>query len=359
MKVARGMTLIEMTIATMLMMVVLACAAELVLQAGQMARNSEQLADRNDGARLAGEFVVTALRQAGVGFPRGLWVNCGGTPLQIGAAFGNNNVTGSTSVRNGTDDLWVVVPTSRAMGEPCIDRGAVTTLTQGGVSPPTLRLRCVNGFANGDLVAVSNMGAAALVSVNGAPDTVGNTLPYAESSVGNFSNAPESGGFKVGDLAYTVNVYHFYVANLVSVGGAAFPVLYRERGAINGGCTSGSQVPFVAIPNTGQQMQPYVEDLQIAYARDIALTSQPSQYAFSNGLGPTTGVLDLRSLRISVVSRSRAPIRDTIQRTAAGQTYAPFSVVEDHLIASPVVDGFSRSLYTRRVELLNMVAANL
>jgi len=359
MKAARGLTLIEITIATMLMMVVLACAIDLVLQAGQMARNAEQLADRNDGARLAGESVVTALRQAGVGFPRGLWINCGGTPLQVAAAFGNNNITGSTVVRNGTDDLWVVVPTSRAMGESCVDRGASTTLTQGGVSPASLHFRCVNGFANGDLVAVSNMSAAALVSVNAAPDTVGNTLSYAESTVGNFSNAPESGGFKVGDLAYTVNVYHYYVANLAFAGGAASPVLFRERGTINPACTSGTPVPFVGIPNTAQQMQAYVEDLQIAYARDTGLTSQPSQYVFSNGLSPTTGVVDLRSLRISVVAQSRAPIRDTIQRTAAGQSYAPFPIVEDHVIASPAADGLSRSLYTRRVELLNMVAANL
>jgi hypothetical protein len=356
MKIPRGVTLVELMIASVVMMVACTSAAELLLQAGQLAKNSQQLADRNDAARLSAESVVITLRQAGMGFPKGLWVNCGGIPLRIAPVFGNNNISGDPVIRNGTDDLWAVVPSSKAMGEACVDRGAATALIQGGVSLASLSFRCVNGFANGDLVVVSNMNSAALVRVNGAPDTLANTLPYAESTVANFSNAPESGGFKVGDLAYTANVYHYYVAAFSPQPGVTVPALYRERGTINPSCTSGAPVPFIGIASTQQLVQPYVEDLQLVYARDIGLTADPRQYTFSNGLIPTLGIADLRSLRVTVVALSQTPVRNP---STSGQSYAPFPAVEDHLISTPLPDGLSRSLYTRRVELLNMALTNL
>ncbi|MFP2896425.1 prepilin-type N-terminal cleavage/methylation domain-containing protein [Corallococcus sp. 4LFB] len=79
----RGMTLLETMVAAALATIILAAATALLLAGGRVVHNTEHVADSHDHARLAGETLLSAVRQAGAGMSEGLWVVSGGTPQRI------------------------------------------------------------------------------------------------------------------------------------------------------------------------------------------------------------------------------------------------------------------------------------
>lgn len=359
---ARGMSLLEIMIASAIMLLAIAAAAALVFAGGRMARNAELVADSDDASRVAAEVVINAVQLAGMGASRGLWVNQGGVATRISPVFGIDGTTGAGSNTapapnaSGWDDLWLVVPTRDALQEPCAVPGAYSPLVEASAPSAALTVSCAGSFALNDLLVVSNLSTAALINLTGiTPSGSKVTLQYAEQGVSGFSNAPEKNGYQAGDLVYGVSLVHFYVANAPN----GVPALYRSLGDV---ATDTTGRPFSDRPGSQRLIQTNVEDFQVAYGMDSGATPvDPNNYTFQHGLAPGFNG-NLRALRINVVARTNNPMRDSQNNLAAGSStlfgLVPVTV-ENHVPPLIPPDGFRRSLYSRRTEVLNMLTANL
>ncbi|NBD07765.1 MULTISPECIES: PilW family protein [Corallococcus] len=356
----RGMTLLETMVAAALAAIVLAAAAALLLAGGRVVHNTEHVADSHDNARLAGETLLSAVRQAGAGMSEGLWVVSGGIPQRINPVFGGDGAgagvlaattSGNAPGMDGSDDLWLVVPDRNYLGRDCAP-GAAMTVVQPGTG--ALQVNCVgapSGAAPANpMMVASNMKSAALLTqaaVSSTPPTA--TVNYAETGVPGFSNAPHKGGFQRGDLVYPVRLLHFFIGRNPVNGRKA---LMRAEGRPG---TDVAGRPFTDMSDP-VVVQDFVEDFQVAFGIDASNTGDPVRYDFQNGLKPeyTPG---LRSVRISVVATGRTPRRDT-QNQAVLSEDLPIAV-ENHTPALAPADGYFRSLFSRRAELPNLASASL
>ncbi|RKH12430.1 prepilin-type N-terminal cleavage/methylation domain-containing protein [Corallococcus praedator] len=358
----RGMTLLETMVASALATIILAAAAALLLAGGRVVHNTEHVGDSHDHARLAGEALLSAVRQAGAGMSEGLWVVSAGVPQRINPVFGGDGAgtgllaattAGNVPGTEGTDDLWLVVPDRNYLGRDCAP-GAAMTVVQPGTG--SLQVNCVGTpssapAANAMLVA-SNMKSAALLTqatVVSSPPTA--TVNYLETGVPGFSNAPHKGGFQRGDLVYTARLLHFFIAPNPATGGRK--ALMRAEGLP---ATDASGRPFMDMGDP-LVVQDFVEDFQVAFGVDATNSGDPSSYVFQDGLSPeyTPG---LRSVRISVVATGRNPRRDT-QNQAVLAEDLPIAVENHTPPAGATADGYFRSLFSRRAELPNLASASL
>lgn len=359
---ARGMTLLETMVAAALATIILGAAAALLLAGGRVVHNTEHVADSHDHARLAGELLLSAVRQAGAGMSEGLWVVSAGVPLRINPIFGGDGAgtgqlaattTGNVPGTDGSDDLWLVVPDRNYLGRDCAP-GAAMTVVQPGTG--ALQVNCVgtpSGAAPGTpMLVASNMKSAALLtqtSVTSSPPTA--TVNYLEAGVPGFSNAPHKGGFQRGDLVYPARVLHFFIGAHPTTGRKA---LMRAEGRPG---TDAAGRPFMDMGDP-VVVQDFVEDFQVAFGVDASNSGDAASYVFQHGLKPeyTPG---LRSVRISVVATGRTPRRDT-QNQAVLSEDLPIAV-ENHAVPAvpPPADGYFRSLFSRRAELPNLASASL
>lgn len=348
MRNSRGFTLVELLVSMAIMVVAIAVASILLMEGSRMTRRGEEIADTNDASRVAGDAIVNQARMAGMGAWGGLWVGIGSSPTKVSPIYG-------TEGGAGTDDLWLVVPNRNAMRESCIDLGAATTVVTPGTG--VLEVNCVASLAGATLLMATNMLTGAILSPNFTFTAPSSPTParidYAERTVSGFSNAPQKGGFQVGDMVYPVTVYHYFIG--VDFTGAKS--LLREQGTRNAGGAAGDP-PFVAVAGTSSVVQSGIEDLQIAYGFNTTGTESAANITFANAVASSwTQTIGLRSLRISVVARSKRAVLDGAGRPVLSADLAPMTV-EGHT-APGVPDGFRRTLYSRRVELPNMAPGNL
>ncbi|NTX61553.1 PilW family protein [Myxococcus sp. CA051A] len=358
MRARRGMTLLETMVALALTAIIIAAAAALMMAGSRIVHNTEHTADSHDASRFAGEAIMSMVRQAGAGAPGGIWVRQAGVPVRVSAIFGRDGTTGlgttpNTPTANGSDDLWLVVPDRDYLGEPCVTPGAAVSVVRPGTG--ALQVTCTQSLKPTSLHLVSNMTSAALISnivVTPPSPGVPGQVNYAEAGTVGFSNAPEKGGYQSGDLVYPVRLVHFFIGPHPTSGR---PSLLRTEGTLVADALGrpfsepAATPPFVVQEN--------VEDLQVAFGFDASGQEDPSQYIWRHGLGSGFEP-GLRTVRVSVVATGRNPRRNT-QSTAVLADDKPITT-ENHVPPAAVAaDGFYRSLYTRRLELPNLAAANL
>lgn len=361
MSTRRGMTLLETMVAMALTAVIIAAAAALLMAGGRVVHNTEHVADSHDAARLGGDAVMNAVRQAGTGSSGGVWLVQDGASVRTNAVFGRDGTTGAGTAGNvqtadGSDDLWLLVPHSRYMEAPCSEQdgegGAAVSIVQSGTGE--LSVNCTENLELDMPHLASNMTGAALltgvaITLPAQADTPGR-LSYAEQGQGGFSNAPEKGGFQRGDKVYPVRLLHFFIGPHPVTGR---PSLLRTEGVLD---TDDVGRPYSDSGADPVVVQEGVEDLQVAFGFDTTGTGDPAQYTWRHGLGSAYEP-GLRTVRVSVVGTGTRPRRDMqSQDFLADDT--PMAV-ENHTRANPPADGFFRSLYSRRLELPNFAAANL
>ncbi|NVJ25726.1 MULTISPECIES: PilW family protein [Myxococcus] len=358
MRALRGMTLLETMVALALTAIIIAAAAALMMAGSRVIHNTEHTADSHDASRLAGEALMNMVRQAGAGAPGGIWVRQGGVPVRVGAIFGRDGTTGagtnsSTPTADGSDDLWLVVPDRDYLGEPCVTPGAAASVVRPGTG--VLQVNCTQSLKSDSLHLVSNMTSAALISnVVISPQSPGTPgqVNYDEAGTSGFSNAPERGGYQSGDLVYPVRLLHFFIGPHPTSGR---PSLLRTEGRLLADALGrpfselATEQPFVVQEN--------VEDLQVAFGFDTTGQEDPAQYTWRHGLASAFQP-GLRTVRVSVVATGRNPRRNT-QSTAVLADDKRIATENNVPPAAVVADGFYRSLYTRRLELPNLAAANL
>src|SRR5260370_9968282 len=133
---SRGFTLVELMTSTAIMIVAIAATCMVLIEGQRFTRNTEEVVNGNDNARIAGEFIANALRIAGMGGAAGLWINNSGTPRLISPIFGTDNIAAEGS----TDDIWMILPDRRAFQENnCVNKsGGAVSLPAAGAGPPTL-----------------------------------------------------------------------------------------------------------------------------------------------------------------------------------------------------------------------------
>ena len=359
----RGMTLVETMVVSVLAMIIIAAAAALLLAGGRVVHNTEHTSDSHDAARLAGETIMSKVREAGAGAPGGLWVLRDGVPVKTNPIFGRDGTTGagtqgSVATVDGSDDLWLVLPHPNYMGEPCsLDSegqpsGAAVPVVKAGTG--TLEVNCTTSLMPDTLHVVSNMTTGALLSVDALTphtETVTGKVSYAEEETDGFSNAPEKGGFQRGDWVYPVRLVHFFLSTNPTTGRSA---LYRSEGRL---LWDELGRPYSDVEEEPELVQDFVEDFQVAFGFDLQGTEDPNRYTWQHGLGPMFQA-GLRTVRVSVVATGRNPRKDT-QSTVVLSDDKPINAENNVRPAGVVADGFYRSLFTRRLELPNLAAASL
>ncbi len=356
MKRSRGLTVIEMMIALGIAVSVIAVALGLVVYGFSKARDADVVSDSNNYARLAGEFIAANVRNAGMGGGGGVYLNNAGAPLLVNPIYGADNLVtnaGGNNV-NRSDDLWIIVPDKNATMDNCTKRGSYVSVIANGTGPlsitPWPAAPCVRSLANGDNLLVTNLTNSALITNIQLDNPGPNQINFAESVIGGFSDAPTHGGFQIGDLAFRAQLIHYYLDVDPLTNRLA---LYSASGRIGADFLGR---PLVDMNGTAQIVQRYIEDFQVVYWLDPNLTNDPTKYVDQHGLTPAfqTG---LRAVEIYVISTTRQNLLDANAKVMMSNATAPRSIANHVVAATP--DGFRRSIYSRRVEIPNLMTSNL
>jgi prepilin-type N-terminal cleavage/methylation domain-containing protein len=335
--VRRGMTLIELMIGMSIFLVAVAASGAIMITGSTMAWVTERRGNAQDSARLGMDAIVHAVQNSGLGTPLGLYVLVGGASRLVSPVYGNDNFSG------GTDDLWVAVADNNSFRNCEDTAGGGTVILSPGTGP--LGVRCVKGFNNGDYLVATNFRTGALltgVTLTASPSA---TINYAESATAGFSDAPGRGDFQTQDNVFRVRLLHFFIRqNPVTRRNA----LYMARGTLASDLSAG---PF-ADPANGEAevVANNIEDLQIAYGLFDALQND---YSFKNGYS-WSQLNQVSSLRVSVVATSPLPQMDSKGNFLE---YHPMKVENND--PGTVIDGYERVVYSRRIELPNLLPTNL
>lgn len=363
----------------------LTAIAAVVSAGGQLAMNTEMAVAANDVTRVSVETMVSSLRNSAFGAQNGLVVRAGGNMQVLNPVYGTDN-TGL----NFSDELWVLVPHRGVFLEGCFDRGAALVVSMAASSATSLPLSaCGAGSTTVSGIAPNTVGSfltnepMLLVSAGkrGALLTNANvsatSITYAEMGTNGFGTDEYGAGFNAGDQVFPVRVLHYFV----SMPGAPCPAPGPLPAPIPGINTIGKDLMpdcapglYVAdaIPNGGSANPPFVdsgpaalvmsnvEDLQVAWAVDGPGTGNPANFAFQNGLAPTPFTPNLRAIRVSIVSRTARPQRssDTTNAASTSAVFRPLTI-ENHVPPAAAPDGYRRTVYTRRVELINLAPRSL
>jgi prepilin-type N-terminal cleavage/methylation domain-containing protein len=351
----RGVTLIELMVSLAILAVVVTMTMSLVVAGMNVSRRGHEISDANEGARVAGEAITNALQAAGLGMSGGLYVSHVGVVVKTSPVIVINNTTGP-------DELWLVRPHRNALAQSCVDEGAATTVQKSGFGPTPLFVRCSGGLTAAglsgsgapNLLMATNMSTGALLSTpTFAASGGGQNLSYDEAAAG---YADDQGrGFQKGDLVMPVRIEHYFVNAVpdTTQPDGGMPCLMMEPGVV------GTVAQGFAPTSAPRVVQRGVEDIQFAVGFDSTLTGDPANITLSNAsVGPPYAV-GLRSLRISVMSRSQMQILDSSGKAMKLSPDLAPRTLEDHVVGAPVPDGYRRTLYTRRVELVNLASEQL
>jgi type II secretory pathway pseudopilin PulG len=354
-KANRGFTLVEIMVSGGIMIIAVLATCSMLLEGQRFTRNTEEVVQSNDNARVAGELITSALRIAGMGGGLGVWVSDGGTPRLISPIFGSDNIP-SLSL---TDDVWMIIPDRSALqnSDQCAPivssgvtkAGGAATIVQGGRG--ALNVNCTIGLlpagvTSPAMLLVTNFAAPGVVLTHPTLTTASDgslggpvgVINYNEAALGGYPPRP----YQLGDMVYGASVVRFFVQRDAS----GRPALYRQTGVLTGAAPPA----FVPATMTQSVVVYDIEDLQIAYGVDPGALNLPDGYVFSDGF-QYNFQQPLRSVRVSVVSIHPRQMLDGDNSVIA--TYGPMRV-ENHDTLGAATDGHRRSLYSRRVELTNL-----
>src|SRR5260370_35132305 len=102
----RGFTLIELITSTAIMIVAIAATCMMLIEGQRFTRNSEEIINSNEGSRVVGDFIVSALRIAGMRAAAGVWINNAGIPRLSSPIFGPDNISPDAV----PDDICMLIP---------------------------------------------------------------------------------------------------------------------------------------------------------------------------------------------------------------------------------------------------------
>jgi hypothetical protein len=292
-----------------------------------------------------------------------------GNPVLINAVYGTD---GAGPIAP-SDDLWAIVPDRNAFIDTCPSANAVAPATvicgsRVGAECPaalsSLPVSCTSIFNATDTLIATNYVSAALLT--GSLTFIAESLPSTAGSIGGFngagsiSDSPQTGLFHTGDSVFRGQILHIYVANSAQ----GVPTLYSSVGTVG----NSAAVPLVDPGTRVTAIAPYIDNLQVAYVVAPSNTTDPSQYVVQNGYPAAFGggTSPLRGVRVSVVSRTALAVTDeamSLKTLSSCQAGSSMDAGTPALVENTVCDmaymGYHRNVYSRRIELPNMLPTGL
>jgi type IV pilus assembly protein PilW len=247
----QGFTLIEVMVAMVIAMAVVAAAFTILVTSNKAARVNSQVADTQQNARLAMDLIATDIKLAGFNMT-GTIGNCtvGNPPVPVPIVPLDNTPGGVVGAINdvGPDSVRMVVPSLTAGST-----GGVPVLAaNGGGDAATITLSAADvaamgaaGMAVGSVVSVGGGHASRITATAATILTLEKPLP------------PSPGGavlFPIGTPVYLLQCVTYAVSNVAATCGGSATCLTRN----------------------GVPMVDGIEDLQLAYGCDGCNTAPPN-----------------------------------------------------------------------------------
>jgi type IV pilus assembly protein PilW len=328
-----GMTLIELVVAILISIVILAAGFTALVTTEKASRANEQTVDTQQNARIAMDLITRDIRGAGMGMIGGI----GACPTAVVPA--DQTPTGLDS---GSDTISLVTPTGNAVWTLAGSIGSGGT----GFNQLVLSSGAAGAVAN---MQSMGMGNASIVNIGGA---VSGTVSAFDVNAGtiNLSNpVPPPATFPAGTPVYLLQciTYSIGTTTAACVGGA-------------GPCLLRSGVPVVDG----------IENIQFAYGcdgcvgainggvPDGVIDDQNGNNSFdqadflTNSLW-ATGANTIKLVQVSIVARQLGSEQGLGEGTQAGVYSPPILQVSDHLMNFAGSQQFRRRILTRTIELRN------
>lgn len=256
----KGFTLIELMVAMIIAMVIVAAAFTVLVTSNKATQINEQVADTQQNVRLAMELISQDIKLAGFNMIGAIGACVVGTPPQPAPIVPLDNVPGGavgTINDVGPDSVRLVVPSMTAGiagGLPVLTAAAngnanLITLAAGDITAMT-----ASGMVLGSVVSIGGGHSSAVTAIGGTTLTLGTPTP----------------SLPAGAIAFPINT-PVYLLQCVTYAVSTAP-------ATCGGSTS-------CLTRNGIPMVDGIEDLQLAYGCDGCNTAAP------NPPGPN-GVID-------------------------------------------------------------------
>lgn len=256
----KGFTLIELMVAMLIAMVIVAAAFTVLVTSNKATTANEQVADTQQNVRLAMELISQDIKLAGFNMTGAIGACVVGTPPQPAPIVPLDNVPGGavgTINDVGPDSVMLVVPSMTAGSAGGLP--VLTAAANGGATLVTLAAADITamtaaGMVLGSVVSIGGGHASPVTAIGGTTLTLGTPTP---------SIAPGAIAFPIGTPVYLLQCVTYAISTAP---------------AICGGSTS-------CLTRNGIPMVDGIEDLQLAYGCDGCNTVAP------NPLGPN-GVID-------------------------------------------------------------------
>ncbi len=336
-----GFTLIELMVAVIVGLVVVAAGFTILTSTNKAVQANEQTADTQQNVRIAMELLARDIKQAGFGMT-GPVGNC------LFSIMPDDNI--KTGPDNGPDSVQLLVPTTRSSGS---NRWTLFSNTSIGFSQLTLQAGAVT-----DMQA-SGMGVGSLISLNGAATAVVSGLDAGASTITVSPPIPPPVWFRMNTQVYLLQCIRYRVSWNAAECLGSTPCLMR---GVAGGVGPAAEAPIVEG----------IEDLQLSYACDGCVTAinsgipdrvidnQGGSLGFdqadfvSNSLWnvPPLTPDKIQLVQIALVSRQRAVDRGFGEGSQGIGGAPAMQVTPDHLL--PPAPQYRRRMLVKTVETRNV-----
>lgn len=328
-----GMTLVELVVAILISIVILAAGFTALVTTEKASRANGQTVDTQQNARIAMDLIARDIRGAGMGMIGGI----GACPTAVVPA--DQTPAGADS---GSDTISLVTPTGS---------GTWTLSGAVGASGAGFSQLVLSGGAGGAVANMQSMGmgTGSVLNIGGAVSGTVSALDVNAGTI-NLSNlVPPPATFPSGTSVYLLQCVTYSIGTTVAAcGGGASPCLLR------GG------IPVVDG----------IENIQFAYGcdgcvgainggvPDGVIDDQNGNNSFdqadflTNSLW-ATGAATIKLVQISIVARQLGGEQGFGEGPQAGVSSPPTLQVSDHAMNLAGTQQFRRRLLTRTIELRN------
>lgn len=246
----KGMTLIEVMVATVVTLTVVTAAMTIVATSNKATQVNEQTADTQQNVRLAMDLISQDIKMAGFNMT-GPVGGCNVGPLALPAPIvpGDNVPGGAVGVINdvGPDQVMLEVPSMTAGALSALAAGASNIIS---LSAGDITAMVTSGLAIGSVVSIGGISSNQVTAVGANTITLANVVSIAPLAQ-----------FPIGTPVYLLDCVTYSISAVPAVCGGSTSCLLRN----------------------GVPMVDGIEDLQLAYACD-GCNILPPNTPLSNGV---------------------------------------------------------------------------
>ncbi len=339
MKSQTGMSIVELMVAILISMILLAGVIQVYISSKQSYRINDETARIQESIRFSSSYLNKDIRMAGylgcysestrlantLNNGSTSWIIDISTPLrgyEGGVSTFPSEISGALSgtdaivvLRGDTDDQYVV--SKHNANAASIHLTANHNLKKGEILLITdceqASLFQQTNTNNNNTISVVDHNTGNTVTPGNCTKSLGSLVPYSDctdtSQTFKYSFGGDAALMRLSSSAY-------YIAN----NGNGVPSLYRRK-LVNGTSTT------TTLTTTAEELVEGIENMQIEYGVDTDATKDgiPNRYATANVIDSTYDWADVTSVRIHLLARSGAQASPTVQAAFSynNATYTP------------------------------------